>query len=132
MPGVVPAGSRTAAQVTVELDGSVKVGGRAYAEGQVPVGGLRAFPKDEVVVGELVIATQVQGTRVCLGDHEAEDVDPEPVGAVQVGNDQLCVGGSDDVGRHTGGRLVHHHIPSVPNLGTMGSSSATCTMRESV
>ena len=86
----------------------------------------RARAQDQVVVDELVVPTQVQRVLGLGADHESEQLHPEPAGRVQVGDDQLGVGGPDDVG---GRRKLHDHAP---NRGTWVSPSGMWTMRDSV
>ena len=122
---------RAAAEAGVEVRGQVQVGGRAHPVGQPGGRGLGALGQDQVVMGQLVVAAQVQRAGAGLGDHEAEHVHPEPAGPGQVGDHELGVDAADDVGRR-GRACGHGHDPSVPNRGTRASSRATCTMRESV
>ena len=114
----------------VERFRQVEVGGGAHPEREPGRRGLRALAQDQVVVGELVVAAQVQQAGVVAGDHEAEQVHPEPPGPVQVGHDELGVGGPHDVGRHamSWGR-GHGHAP---NRGTPVSPSGMWTIRDSV
>ena len=81
----------------------------------------------ELVVTDLAEARRfyvdLLGLVVSAGDHEAEQVDPEPPGPLQVGDDQFGVGGPDDVGRHQ----AH-----APNRGTWVAASGMWTIRDSV
>ena len=129
-----------AAEAGVEVHRQVQVGWCAHAEGQPPGRGFGTLGQDQVVMGQLVVAAQVERAGTGLGDHEAEHVHPEPAGPGQVGHHELGVDAADDVGwrgPRAGGAnrqraSGHDHIPSVPNRGTRASSRATCTMRESV
>ncbi len=116
---------RPAAERRVERLGQVQVGGGAHPEREPARGGFRALAQDQVVMGELVVAAQVERIRLGPGDREAEQVNPEPAGPGQVGDDQFGVGGPDDVGRHRGG--VH-----APNRGTRVSPSGMWTIRDCV
>ena len=115
-----------AAERGVERFGPVEVGGGAHPEREPGRRGPRALAQDQVVVGELVVPAQVEQAGIVAGDHEAEHVHPEPPRPVQVGHDELGVGGPDDVGRH---RLAHDHAP---NRGTAVSPSGMWTIRDSV
>ena len=116
-----PRGPR--AERGVERLGQVQVGRGAHPEREPARRGFRALAQDQVVVGELVAPAQVEQPRVVPGDHEAEQVDPEPPGPLQIGHDQLGVGGPHDVGRD------HDHAP---NRGTPVSPSGMWTIRDSV
>ncbi len=114
-----------AAKAAIEVRRAVQIGGRAHAEGQAAGRGIIALREDQVVMGQLVIAAQVQHSFIGLGDDEPEQLHPEPAGPGQVGDDQLGVRGADDVwGRRRRG-TAHDHEPPVPNRGTPASSSAT-------
>jgi hypothetical protein len=69
---------RAGAELGVERLGQVEVGGGPDPEREPGRRGLRALAEDQVVVGELVVPAQVEDARVGAGDHEAEQVDPEP------------------------------------------------------
>ncbi len=103
---------RPRAEGGVERLGPVQVGRRAHPEGQPGRRGLAALAQDQVVVDELVVAAQVQRIAGVGADHEAEQVYPEPPRLGQVGDDELGVGGADDIGR---GRQLHGQAP---NRGT--------------
>jgi hypothetical protein len=118
-----PGGPR--AERRVEGLRQVQVGGGADPEREPARGGFRAFTQDQVVMGELVEAAQVEHAGVGAGDHEAEQVDPEPAGSVEIGDDELGVGGAHDVGGYQG----HDHAP---NRGTPVSPSGMWTIRDSV
>ncbi len=88
-----------------------------HAEGAVVVLGTVELPRGTDAVGEpgarrhlalaqhqgvvevLLEGAQVDGVVVLGGDDQAEHVDVEPRGLRQVGDDQLGVGATDDVGR---------------------------------
>jgi hypothetical protein len=114
---------RPGAERGVERLGPVQVGRGADPEREPGGGGFTAFAQDQVVVGQLVVAAQVEGADLGTGDHEAEQVDPEPARPLQVGDDQFGVGGPDDVGRHHG---------QAPKRGTRVSARGTWTIRDSV
>jgi hypothetical protein len=117
---------RPRAEGREERLGPVQVGRRAHPEGQPRRGGLAALAQDQVVVDELVVPAQVQRGAGVQGDHEAEQVNPEPPRFGQVGDDELGVSGADDIGR---GRQLHGHAP---NRGTRVSPSGMWTIRDSV
>jgi hypothetical protein len=120
-----PLGPR--AERGVERLGQVQVGRGAHPEREPARRGFRALAQDQVVVGELVVPAQVEQAGVIAGDHEAEQVDPEPPGPPKVGDDQLGVGGPHDVGPDMG--TAHDHAP---NRGTPVSPSGMWTIRDSV
>jgi hypothetical protein len=119
-----PGGAR--AEGGVERLGPVQVGRRAHPEGQPRRRGRAALAQDQVVMDELVVPAQVQRVAGVRADHEAEHVHPEPPRFGEVGDDELGVGGADDVRR---GRQFHGHAP---NRGTWVSPSGMWTIRESV
>jgi hypothetical protein len=119
-----PAGAR--AEGGVERLGPVQVGRRAHPEGQPRRRGRAALAQDQVVVDELVVPAQVQRITGVRADHEAEQVHPEPPRFGQVGDDELGVGGADDV---RWGRQLHGQAP---NRGTWVSPSGMWTIRDSV
>jgi hypothetical protein len=122
-PGPDP--PRPAAERRVERFRQVQIGGGPHPEGEPSGGRFRSLAQDQVMVRELVITAQVQRIRVVAGDDEAEQVDPEPPGCVEVGDDKLRVGGPDDIGRCE----FHDHAP---NRGTCVSSSGMWMIRDSV
>jgi hypothetical protein len=117
---------RRRAEGREERLGQVQVGRGPHPERQPGRGWLLALPQDQVVVDEFVVPAQVQHTGGVAGDREAEQVHVEPPGFGQVGDDELGVGGPDDVGRLAG---CHDHAP---NRGTWVSPSGMWTMRDSV
>src|ERR1700722_17209771 len=127
-PGRYPRRARS--ERRVERLGQVQVTGGPDPEGEPPRRGPRARAQDQAVVGELVVPAQVQRVRGVAADHEAEQVHPEPPGFVQVGDDELGVGGPDDIGRSRGFSRPSHG--QAPNRGTCVSASGTWTIRDSV
>ena len=77
--------------------GPVQVGRGPHPVRQPGRRGLGAGPQDQVVVDELVVPAQVQRGIRLGADREAEQVHVEPPGLGQVGDDELGVGGADDV-----------------------------------
>jgi len=73
-----PGGAR--AERSVERLGPVQVSRGPDPEREPGRRGLRAFAQDQVVMREFVVAAQVKHAGVGAGDHEAEQVDPEPPG----------------------------------------------------
>jgi hypothetical protein len=116
---------RPAAPGGEERLGPVQVGGGAYPVAEAGRGRAGAGPQDQAVVDELVVAAQVELGAGVEGDHEAEHVHVERAGRGQVGDDELGVGGTDDIR----GRRVHGQAP---NRGTRVSPRGTWTIRESV
>jgi len=92
--------------------GPVHVGRGPHPVRQPGRRGLGAGPQDQVVVDELVVPAQVQRGVRLGADREAEQVHVEPPGLGQVGDDELGVGGADDVRGH---RQLHGQAP---NRGT--------------
>ncbi len=123
-PGRHP--GRARAEGRVERLGPVQVDGGPHPVGEPGRGRLPARPQDQVVVRELVVAAQVEGGAGVRADHEAEQVHVERAGRVEVGDDELGVGGPHDVGRR--GELHGH----APNRGTPVSPSGMWTIRDSV
>jgi hypothetical protein len=125
----------------VERLGPVEVGRGADPEREPGRRGLRTLAQDQVVVGEFVVPAQVEGAALGAGDHETEQVDPEPPRFGQVGDGQFGVGGPDDVGgrgpvslrpmslRPMSLRRGHAHAP---NRGTWVSPSGMWTIRDCV
>ena len=105
-----PRGAR--AQGGEERLGQVQVGRGPHPVRQPGRGGPGAGPQDQVVVDELVVPAQVQGGIGVSGDDEAEQVHVEPPRLGQVGDDELGVGGADDV---RGNWQLHGQAP---NRGT--------------
>jgi hypothetical protein len=116
---------RARAEGGEERLGQVQVGRGPHPVRQPGRRGLGTGPQDQVVVDELVVPAQVQRGVRLGADHEAEQVHVEPPRLGQVGDDELGVGGADDVR----GRLGHGHAP---NRGTWVSPSGTWTIRDSV
>jgi hypothetical protein len=105
--------------------GQVQVGRGPHPVRQPGRRGLGAGPQDQVVVDELVVPAQVQRIAGVRADREAEQVHVEPPRFGQVGDDELGVGGPDDIGRGQG----HGHAP---NRGARVSPSGTWMIRDSV
>ena len=116
---------RPRAEAGEERLGQVQVGRGPNPVGQPGRGRLGTGPQDQVVVRELVVAAQVERVAGVQGDHEAEQVHVERAGPGQVGDDELGVGGADDIGR----RRAHGWAP---NRGTWVSPSGMWTIRDSV
>ena len=126
--GRYPCGSR--AERGEERLGQVQVSRGPHPEAQPPGGRDGARGQDQVVVDELVVPAQVQRAWPFGADHEAEQVHPEPPGFVQIGDDELGVGGPDDIrGGFVFLRPSHGHAP---NRGTCVSPSGMWTIRDSV
>ncbi len=116
---------RARAQGGEERLGQVEVGRGPHPVRQPGRGGRGAGPQDQVVVDELVVPAQVQRGVRLGADREAQQVHVEPPGLGQVGDDELGVGGADDIR----GPQRHGHAP---NRGTWVSPSGTWTIRDSV
>jgi hypothetical protein len=126
--GRYPCGPR--AERGEERLGQIQVSRGPHPEGQPPGGRDGTRGQDQVVVDELVVPAQVQRAWPFGADHEAEQVHPEPPGFVQIGDDELGVGGPDDVrGCFVFLRPSHGHAP---NRGTCVSPSGMWTIRDSV
>lgn len=118
---------------------ALEVLGAAHPVGEVVQRGDIGLTQDQAVVGELVAAAQAQHPVVLELRVHPEQVDPELPGAREVGNAQLGVRRTDDVGWRAGQRLAtrrllaHREVPSsVPNRGTETGPRLTCTMRISL
>jgi hypothetical protein len=121
---------RPGAEGREERFGQVQVGRGPHPVGQPRGGRGGARGQDQVVVGELVVPAQVQRTAGVGADREAEQVHVEPPRLGQVGDDELGVGGPDDVrGLAVFLRQGHGHAP---NRGTWVSPSGMWTIRDSV
>ena len=86
-----------AAELTVVGLGGVDVFGAAHAVGECGHRGNRTLAEDEVVVDELLHRPQVDGVFVFFGDLEVEHIDVEVTRLLQIGDDELHVGASQNV-----------------------------------